>query len=105
MRSYLLLQAHRLSTFDLSQLPVSTTTPDDAFYILKTVLSRLLTTGSVATVERTSERLRDVMDKDYARVIRHKLDNVYKGAAGPGARGEKVERENRQSFIVSKFLF
>lgn len=81
---------------------MSTTTPDDAFYILKTVLSRMLTTASVATVERTSERLRDVMDKDYARVIKHKLDNVYKGAAGPGARGEKVERENRQSFIVSK---
>ncbi|TFK93127.1 COG4-domain-containing protein [Polyporus arcularius HHB13444] len=94
-------KAHRLSTYDLSQLPVSTTTPDDAFYILKTVLSRMLTTASVATVERTSERLRDVMDKDYARVIKHKLDNVYRGgAAGPGARGEKAERENRQSFII-----
>ncbi|KAI0710461.1 COG4-domain-containing protein [Cerioporus squamosus] len=94
-------KAHRLSTYDLSQLPVSTTTPDDAFYILKTVLSRMLTTASVATVQRTSERLRDVMDKDYARVIKHKLDNVYRGGtAGPGARGEKIERENRQSFII-----
>ncbi|KAI0747723.1 COG4-domain-containing protein [Daedaleopsis nitida] len=93
-------KAHRLSTSDLSQLPVSTTTPDDAFYILKTVLSRMLTTASVATIERTSERLRDVMDKDYARVIKHKLDNVYRGAAAPGARAEKAERENRQSFII-----
>ena len=93
-------QAHRLSTYDLSQIPVSTT-PDDAFYILKTVLSRMLSTASVRTVERTSDRLRDVMDKDYARVIKHKLDNVYRGAVGPGARAEKVERENRQSFIVS----
>lgn len=47
--------------------------------------------------------MRDVMDRDYARVIKQKLDNVYKGAAGPGVRGEKVERENRQSFIVSSF--
>ena len=80
-----------------------TTTPDDAFYILKTVMSRMLSTASVTTVKRTSERLREVMDKDYVRVIKHKLDNVYKGgAAGPGVRGEKVERENRQSFIVSE---
>ncbi|RPD65758.1 COG4-domain-containing protein [Lentinus tigrinus ALCF2SS1-7] len=93
-------KAHRMSTYDFSQLPVSTTTPDDVFYILKTVLSRMLTTASVATVERTSERLRDVMDKDFARVIKQKLDNVYKGAAGPGARGDKVERENRQTFII-----
>ncbi|OJT04068.1 Conserved oligomeric Golgi complex subunit 4 [Trametes pubescens] len=94
-------KAHRLSTHDLSQTPITTTTPDDAFYILKSVLSRMLSTASSATVERTSNQLRDVMDKDYSRVIKQKLDNVYKGgSAGPGARGEKAERENRQSFII-----
>ncbi|KAI9056846.1 COG4-domain-containing protein [Trametes sanguinea] len=94
-------KAHRLSTQDLSQTPITTTTPDDAFYILKIVLSRMLSTASIATVQRTSEQLRDVMDKDYARIIRQKLDNVYKGgAAPPGVRGEKAERENRQSFII-----
>ncbi|KAI0637328.1 COG4-domain-containing protein [Trametes polyzona] len=94
-------KAHRLSTHDLSQTPITTTTPDDAFYILKSVLSRMLSTASVSAVERTSEQLRDIMDKDYARVIKQKLDNVYKGGpAGPGARGERAERENRQSFII-----
>ncbi|KAI1788436.1 COG4-domain-containing protein [Ganoderma leucocontextum] len=94
-------KAHQLSTHDLSQHPISTTTPDDAFYILKLVFSRMLTTASVRTVERTSDLLRDVMDKNYARVIKLKLDNVYKGgAAGPGARGDKVERENRLAFII-----
>ncbi|KAI8998959.1 COG4-domain-containing protein [Trametes punicea] len=94
-------KAHRLSSQDLSQIPIATTTPDDAFYILKSVLSRMLSSASLATVQRTAEQLREVMDKDYARVIRQKLDNVYKGSsAGPGVRGEKVERENRQSFII-----
>ncbi|KAI0328076.1 COG4-domain-containing protein [Cubamyces sp. BRFM 1775] len=94
-------KAHRLSSQDLSQTPITTTTPDDAFYILKSVLSRMLSSASVATVQHTSEQLRDVMDKDYARVIKQKLDNVYKGnSAGPGVRGEKAERENRQSFII-----
>ncbi|KAI0373375.1 COG4-domain-containing protein [Pilatotrama ljubarskyi] len=94
-------KAHRLATPDLSQSPIITTAPDDAFYILKTVLARMITTASVPTVERTSEQLREVVDKEYVRVIRQKLDNVYKGAsAGPGIRGEKTERENRQSFII-----
>ncbi|CDO69043.1 hypothetical protein BN946_scf184834.g50 [Trametes cinnabarina] len=95
------LHAHRMSTRDLSQTPVTTTTPDDVFYILKIVLSRMLSAASAAAVERTSEQLRDVMDRDYVRVIRQKLDNVYKGgAAGAGARGEKAERDNRLSFII-----
>ena len=41
------------------------------------------------------------MDKNYSRTIKLKLDNVYKGGTGgPGARGDKVERENRLAFIV-----
>ena len=61
----------------------------------------MLSTASVKTIERTSHLIRDVMDKNYARTIKHKLDNVYKGGTGgPGARGDKVERENRLAFIV-----
>jgi hypothetical protein len=55
-------------------------------------------------VEKMSEFLQGIMDKDYANVIRKKLDDVYRtgGVSGAGGvRGEKVERELRQSFIVS----
>ncbi|KAJ7109115.1 COG4 transport protein-domain-containing protein [Mycena epipterygia] len=98
-------RAHRLSTPDTSQSPVTTTTPDDVFYILKIVLSRLLSTGSVKTVEQMFEQLRDIMDKDYVGVIKRKLDDVYRtsGSSGPNARGEKAERENRAAFIASSF--
>ena len=42
------------------------------------------------------------MDREYAGVIKKKLDDVYRnaGVPGPGLKGEKVERENRQTFIV-----
>ncbi|KAJ7135036.1 COG4 transport protein-domain-containing protein [Mycena crocata] len=63
-------KAHRLSSPDTSQTPVTTTTPDDVFYILKIVLSRLLSTGSVKTVERMVEQLRDIMDKEYVGIIK-----------------------------------
>ena len=81
-----------------------TTTPDDVFYFLKVVLTRMLSTGSTVAVEKTSEFLQSIMDKDYASIIKKKLDDVYRtgGVSGTGGvRGEKVERELRQSFIVS----
>ncbi|KAF7796521.1 hypothetical protein EIP86_007700 [Pleurotus ostreatoroseus] len=94
-------KAHQLSQPDLTQFPATTTTPDDAFYILKIVLSRLLSTGNTNAVRRTSELLRDVMDRDYAGVIKKKLDDVYR-TGGAGARSEK---DSRQAFIVSRLLF
>ncbi|KAG2149193.1 COG4-domain-containing protein [Suillus clintonianus] len=95
-------KAHRLSTPDLSQSPVTTTTPDDAFYILKTVYSRVLSAGSFKHIERMTDLLKDVMDHDYAGGIRRKLDDVYRtaGNTGGGGRGEKSERECRTSFII-----
>lgn len=78
--------------------PATTTTPDDAFYILKVVLSRLLSTGAPRVVERTAAALRSVIENDYAGAIRRKMDDVYRNA-GVG-RGEKVERESRAAFIV-----
>jgi conserved oligomeric Golgi complex subunit 4 len=55
-------------------------------------------------VEKMSEFLHSIMDKDYTSIIKKKLDDVYRtgGVSGTGGvRGEKVERELRQSFIVS----
>ena len=114
-------QAHRLSSPNLSQSPVTTTTPDDVFYILKAVLSRLVTTGSPAAIEKTALQLRDAIDRDYVGVIKHKLDEVYKTqppssmgmgmgvgvGMGGGAHGrpDRVERENRTSFIVCSICF
>ncbi|KAH9056637.1 COG4-domain-containing protein [Lactarius vividus] len=91
-------KAHRLSTPDATSSPTMTTTPDDAFYIFKVVLSRLLSTGAARIVERTSGALRSVIENDYAGTIRRKMDDVYRNA-GVG-RGEKIERESRAAFII-----
>ncbi|KAH9174230.1 hypothetical protein EDB89DRAFT_2241827 [Lactarius sanguifluus] len=68
--------AHRLSTPDVSSSPTMTTTTNDAFYIFKDVLSRLLPTGAPRVVERTSGALRSVIENDYAGTIRRKMDNI-----------------------------
>lgn len=77
---------------------MTTTRPDDAFYIIKVILARLLSTGAAPVVERTAAALRDVIERDYAGVLRHRMDEVYRSAGA--VRGDKAERESRVAFIV-----
>lgn len=87
------------------QVPIITTTPDDVFYILKSVTTRLLTTGSLSAVEKTLQQLREIIDRDYAGVIKRKSDDVYKNYTAPSnVRPDRVERENRVTFIVSEIF-
>lgn len=87
----------------MTQSATTTTTPDDVFYILKVVLLRLSSTGSLNAVERMTEQLRDILEKDYAVVLKKKMDEVYRSAGTTGqlVRGEKADRENRLAFAVS----
>ncbi|KAF8448083.1 COG4 transport protein-domain-containing protein [Boletus edulis BED1] len=91
-------KALHLSSPDFSQTPATTTTPDDVFYILKTVYTRLLSTGSLDILERATDLLKDVLDHDFAGGIKKKLDDVYR--VGTGVRTEKSEKESRTSFLV-----
>jgi conserved oligomeric Golgi complex subunit 4 len=75
--------------------PLTTTLPDDTFYILKLVIGRLLSTGSPAVVERTAAQLRDALERDYAGVLRRKMDDVYRTAGN-----SRNERESANAFIV-----
>jgi len=95
-------KAHRLSQQDISQSHATTTTPDDVFYILKIVLARMISTGSTSALKRTTELLRDVIDRDFTGIIKKKLDDVYRSAgnAGVATRGEKAERDNRNLFLI-----
>lgn len=50
------------------------------------------------------QQLREVIDRDYASVIKRKMDEVYKnsGPTPSNVRPDRIERENRVSFIVSQ---
>lgn len=93
-------KAHRSSNTDAFQSPAITTTPDDVFYMLKLVISRVLSCGFATAVKKATEQLRDIVDRDYIVVIKKKLDDVYRTGSAGGVRAEKAERENRKSFII-----
>ncbi|KAF9264914.1 COG4-domain-containing protein [Marasmius fiardii PR-910] len=93
-------KAHRMSSLDSTQSVVTTTTPDDVFYVLKVVITRLYSTGSLATVQRMMENLREVMEEDYINVLKKKLQDVYRNAPAGQSANQKSDRENRQAYII-----
>jgi hypothetical protein len=94
-------KAHRVSSPEESVQPPQTTTPDDVFYVLKLVLTRLISTASVDNVERTMASIKAIIERDFVGVIRRKLDEVYSGKHSSGQRAEKADRESRSAFAVS----
>ena len=65
----------------------------------------MLGTGSVNAVSESFEKIRDVMDSEYANVMKYKLDSVYRNAPARGASTNvKSERENRLAFVVGIYI-
>ncbi|ESK88432.1 intra-golgi transport-related protein [Moniliophthora roreri MCA 2997] len=93
-------KAHRLSTPDMTQTAITTTIPDDVFYVLKVVLTRLYSTGSLAAVQRMMEQLRNVLEEDYIDILKKKLQDVYRNAPPGQSRNEKIDRDNRNAYIT-----
>jgi hypothetical protein len=89
-----------LSTIDkTSTPPITTTTPDDVFFILQNVISRLLSAASLENVQVMTKNVFHVLEKEYAAVIRRKLDDVYRATGGAG--GQRNEKAQQEHFIVS----
>lgn len=78
---------------------------DDAFYVLRTVLARILSTSSPAVVHDMVRSVRTTMEEDYCAVFVRRMEAVWRGASGlmtvDGPRKETATREMRVTFIVS----
>jgi conserved oligomeric Golgi complex subunit 4 len=98
-------KSHRLSTLDTSTQPPQNTTPDDVFYIFKVILSRAISTGSLDAVQATATAASAILERDFAGVIRSKLDDVHTSKANPAGlpKGDKAEKDNRTTFMVDFF--
>jgi len=81
---------------------------DDTFYLLKQVLNRVVSCGSLKTLISMREKLVDVVENDYLGVIKRKMESVYSLPAGNQDRGvekEKRDKDQRQAFTVSGSSF
>ncbi|CAE7161050.1 unnamed protein product, partial [Rhizoctonia solani] len=69
----------------------TSTTPDDAFFILHLTLSRALSSGLVICVKKTVKNVRDVVERDLVGVIRRRMEDCWRAPA-PGKKGAGEDR-------------
>ncbi|CAE6470188.1 hypothetical protein ACGC1H_004173 [Rhizoctonia solani] len=75
----------------------TSTTPDDAFFILHLTLSRALSSGSVMCVKKTVKNVRDVVKRDLVDVVRRRMEDCWRA---PPA-GKKGAGEDRVAVFVT----
>jgi hypothetical protein len=104
-----------MDTPDLTDRPHVSSVVDDVFYLLKLVLNRVITSGSISTFKSMSDNVGRIMERDYLGVLQKKMDAVYSGGGAaigllgsnlPGvnkeAEKERREKELRISYSVSQ---
>ncbi|WVF70902.1 hypothetical protein IAT40_005697 [Kwoniella sp. CBS 6097] len=101
-------KAHRLDSPDISSRPHLSSILDDTFYLLKLVLNRLLSCGSLSTLSSMRHKIAEVIERDYTGVIRKKMDAVYAGQPAStssntqdrGTEKDRREKDQRSAFII-----
>lgn len=96
-------KAHRLDLPDTSTKPHLSSILDDTFYLIKVVLQRVLSSGSLNALRALRENISTVLEKDYAAVLSKKMERVYAGQPPTYDRAEKERREKdqKETYIVS----
>lgn len=99
------LQAHRLDQPDHSSNPYTSSLLEDVFYVLRSVLSRVLLTSSTSTVSSMIRVIRTTIDEEFVGVLVRRMDAIGRSAqsvmAVDGPRKENASREMRSVFVVS----
>ncbi|KAH7308363.1 COG4 transport protein-domain-containing protein [Rhizoctonia solani] len=75
----------------------TSTTPDDAFFILHLTVSRALSSGSVVRVKKTVKDVREVVERDLVGVIRRRMEDCWRAPVA----GKKGAGEDRVAVFVT----
>lgn len=98
-------QAHRIDKQDAEARPLTSSVLDDAFFLLRATLSRILSTSHPPTIEAAIRSLRNTADDDYVQILVRRLESTWRNVGGAlsgpdGPRKESATREMRSQFIV-----
>jgi hypothetical protein len=93
-------KAHRLDSPETTSKPHLSSILDDTFYLLKLVINRVLSIGSISTIKSMRISIAQVIERDYLGIIRKKMDGVYATTGQDRAERERRERDQKSAFIV-----
>ena len=99
-------KAHQIDEIDSTGRPVVSSALDDAFYVLKKVLSRLVSVASASIIADASKEIATIIERDYAGGLRKRIEQALVGVnAAPttqaplqlvGGRAREDERERKE---------
>ncbi|ELU36392.1 COG4 transport domain-containing protein [Rhizoctonia solani AG-1 IA] len=75
----------------------TSTTPDDAFFILHLTLSRSLSSGSVVCVKKSVKNVREVVERDLVGIVRRRMEDCWRTPVA----GKKGAGEDRVAIFVT----
>ncbi|WVN85165.1 uncharacterized protein L203_100310 [Cryptococcus depauperatus CBS 7841] len=91
-------KAHKLDSPETFIQPHLSSILDDTFYLLRLIISRLLSCGSLSILKSMRIKITEVIEIDYLGILKRRMENVYT-VQGSGERRER-ERDQRQAFII-----
>ncbi|KAJ9474790.1 Conserved oligomeric Golgi complex subunit 4 [Pseudozyma hubeiensis] len=97
-------KAFRIDQPDTTSRPYTSSILDDAFYVIRTVLARILSTSSLPTLDEMTRAVKTAIEQDYIEVIVRKMETLWRSISGSmtvdGPRKDAASREMRTVFIT-----
>lgn len=97
-------KAFRIDQPDTTSRPYTSSILDDAFYVIRTVLARILTTSSLATLNEMVRVVKTSVEEEYIEVIVRKMESLWRSISSSmtvdGPRKDAASREMRTVFIT-----
>lgn len=89
--------------------PLTSSILDDAFFLLRATLTRILSTAHLGSISSSLRTFRTIADEDYVQILVRRMETTWRNVggamAGPdGPRKETASREMRTQFVVSSSL-
>nr|CDI54913.1 related to conserved oligomeric Golgi complex component 4 [Melanopsichium pennsylvanicum 4] len=97
-------KAFRIDQPDTTCRPYTSSILDDAFYVIRTVVARILSTSSLTTLNEMVRVVRTSVEEEYIEVLVRKMETLWRGISGSmtvdGPRKDAASREMRSVFIT-----
>ncbi|SPC61777.1 related to conserved oligomeric Golgi complex component 4 [Ustilago sp. UG-2017b] len=97
-------KAFRIDQPDTTSRPYTSSILDDAFYVIRTVLARILSTSSLTTLNEMVRIVKTSLEEEYIEVIVRKMETLWRSISGSmiidGPRKDAASREMRTVFIT-----
>lgn len=93
-------KAHYLDEPDVTSQPVVSSVLDDTFFLLKKIIGRVVGTGNVVVLASMSRTIRSIMERDFAQVLKKRMESVFTLLGSNQGRADERERREKDARLI-----